>query len=402
MTRVGEGAERAARDTPPRAEATPGAAGASRRLLAVDALRGIAVLLMIEQHLGVWLWKVPAGHKVWDYPVLVGINALGGGAAPAFITVAGVGAALFVPGRSRPDRAMFLRGLVVMGFGLLLNLLAPNWFSWRSWFVLHLMGFGMATTPLWRRLSSRALVAVVAAILLATPLLLAAFDTPGYLSGSRMAGYSGEFGGPLLPGAFWRLALAEGQFPIFPWLSFYLAGLVAGRAVAAGEQGPIVRLGLAGLGAGGAGLAAFALGVPGVAELPRYFKFNVPFFPATPAFILAIGGLVLLTLAAFIAFERSHPMSARGPLVVLGRASLTLLLGHVVLFREGAMAFGFWKRFDAGQTVAILAAVFVVAVTLCRAWQRSGYAYGAEWLLRRLTPRDPQGALTLSPPRRLR
>jgi uncharacterized membrane protein len=364
------------------------AAASHRRLLSVDALRGIAVLLMIEQHLGAWLWKVPAGHKVWDFPLLVGVNALGGGAAPAFITVAGVGAALFLPGRARPDRAMFLRGLIVMGFGLLLNLLAPNWFSWRSWFVLHLMGFGMATTPLWRRLSSRALLAVASAVLLATPLLLAALDTPGYLPGRRMAGYSGEFGGEVLPGAVWRLAFAEGQFPIFPWLSLYLAGLVAGRAVAEGEQAPIVRLGLAGLGFGGAGLAAFALGVPGVVDLPRYFKFNVPFFPATPAFILAIGGLVLLTLAAFIAFERRHPMSSRGPLVVLGRASLTLLLGHVVLFREGGMAFGFWKRFEAGETLAILGAVFVLAVILCRAWQRSGYAYGAEWLLRRLTPRE--------------
>lgn len=403
MTQAGGGAERDAAATGSvgmsgrsggggSAEASPAAAPkpASRpgRLLAVDALRGIAVLLMIEQHLGVWLWEVPAGHKVWDFPGLVAVNALGGGAAPAFITVAGVGAALFLPGRARPDRAMFLRGLIVMGFGLLLNLLAPNWFSWRSWFVLHLMGFGMATTPIWRRLSSRALLAVTAAILVVTPLLLAALDTPGYLSGRRMAGYTGEFGGPLLPGAFWRLAFAEGQFPIFPWLSFYLAGLVAGRAVAAGEQAPIVRLGLVSLGIGGVGLAAFALGVPGIVDLPRYFKFNVPFFPATPAFILAVGGLVLLTLAAFIAFERRYPMSPRGPLVVLGRASLTLLLSHVVLFREGGMAFGFWKHFTAGQTLGILAAVFIVAVVVCRAWQRRGYAYGAEWLLRRLTPRD--------------
>ncbi|MEZ4269086.1 MAG: DUF418 domain-containing transporter [Myxococcota bacterium] len=358
------------------------------RLLAVDALRGIAVLLMIEQHLGAWLWKVPEGHKVWDFPGLVAINALGGGAAPAFITVAGVGAALFVPTRRRPDRTMVIRGLLVMGFGLLLNLMAPNWFSWRSWFVLHLMGFGMATTPLWRRLSSRALLVTTGAILLTTPMLLAALDTPGYLPGRRMAGFSGAFGGEAMPWAVWRLALAEGQFPIFPWLSFYLLGMVAGRALLDGRQSAIVRLGFASLAAGGLGLALFAAGVPGIVELPRYFKFNVPFFPATPAFVVAIGGLVLLTLAAFLAFERRYTMSPRGPLVVLGRASLTLLLSHVVLFREGGMAFGFWKSFGAGQTLVILAAVFFAAVVLCRAWERVGYAFGAEWVLRRLTPRD--------------
>ena len=103
---------------PPAPPAEPARAGSpGPRLLAVDALRGVAVILMIEQHLGAWLWKVPAGTRVWDHPVLVGINALGGGAAPAFITVAGVGTALFVASRQRPDRAMLVRGLVVMGFG---------------------------------------------------------------------------------------------------------------------------------------------------------------------------------------------------------------------------------------------------------------------------------------------
>ena len=38
----------------------------SRRLLSLDALRGIAVFLMIEQHLGVWLWRglQPGEHVV--------------------------------------------------------------------------------------------------------------------------------------------------------------------------------------------------------------------------------------------------------------------------------------------------------------------------------------------------
>lgn len=372
----------------PQPQAT--AAGPTRRrLLSVDALRGIAVILMIEQHLGAWLWKVPPGTKVWDHPGLVAVNALGGGAAPAFITVAGVGSALFTSTRHHPDRALLVRGLVVMGFGLLLNLMVPHWFSWRSWFVLHLMGFGMATTPLWRRLGSRALLVAACAVLVATPLLQAAFDTPGYLPGRRMAGYSGGFGGPVLPWAFWRLALLEGQFPIFPWLAFYLAGLAAGRALLEDRLDAIARLGTAAFVLGGLGVGLFALSAPFVAAFPRVFKLNIPFFPATPAFVLGVGGLVLLTLWLFVMLERRRPMSPRGPLVVLGRSSLTLLLTHVVIFREGSMAVGLWKSFTAGQTLAILAAVFVVAALLGRAWQRTGYAYGAEWLLRRLTPADP-------------
>jgi uncharacterized membrane protein len=89
---------------PPAPPAEPARAGSpGPRLLAVDALRGIAVLLMIEQHLGAWLWKVPAGHKVWDFPRAGRRQRAGRRRRAAFITVAGVGAALFVAG-ARPPR----------------------------------------------------------------------------------------------------------------------------------------------------------------------------------------------------------------------------------------------------------------------------------------------------------
>ncbi|MCA9712207.1 MAG: DUF1624 domain-containing protein, partial [Myxococcales bacterium] len=78
----------------PRPAVSP-AAPKSRRLHALDALRGIAVFLMIEQHVGIWLWEGPgAGERQLDYPLLVGFNALGGMAAPLFVSLAGVGSAL--------------------------------------------------------------------------------------------------------------------------------------------------------------------------------------------------------------------------------------------------------------------------------------------------------------------
>ena len=49
-----------------------------KRLLGLDALRGIAVFLMIEQHLGVWLWRGPnPGERMSDYPGLMVFNATG-------------------------------------------------------------------------------------------------------------------------------------------------------------------------------------------------------------------------------------------------------------------------------------------------------------------------------------
>src|SRR5690606_2353965 len=123
-----------------------------KRLLGLDALRGIAVFLMIEQHLGVWLWRGPnPGESMTDYPGLLVFNALGGGAAPAFVTLAGIGASLLISKRETPDVTLILRGIVVVAFGYLLSALTPSWFTWQSWFVLHLMGFGMLVTPLLRR-----------------------------------------------------------------------------------------------------------------------------------------------------------------------------------------------------------------------------------------------------------
>ena len=69
----------------------------SQRNLGMDALRGLAVLLMIEQHVGIWLWKgALPGESSWDYPFLLAFNALGGGAAPLFIALAGMGSSIFV------------------------------------------------------------------------------------------------------------------------------------------------------------------------------------------------------------------------------------------------------------------------------------------------------------------
>src|SRR5690349_4071162 len=93
------------------------------RLLGLDALRGIAVFLMIEQHLGVWLWHGPARGETLehDYLGLMIFNALGGGAAPAFVTLAGIGSSLLVTARllrdQNPDKTLAMRGIAVLGFG---------------------------------------------------------------------------------------------------------------------------------------------------------------------------------------------------------------------------------------------------------------------------------------------
>lgn len=348
-----------------------------RRLFALDALRGIAVFLMIEQHTGIWLWQGPGpGQSQSDFPLLVGFNALGGMAAPLFVSLAGMGSALFVSaGRPGTDLTLVRRGLVLMLFGLALNLMTPSWFSWGSWFVLHMMGFAMALAPVWRRLSNRGLLVACGVVLVATVAVQLWLPTPIPLHNPRMRDTT-------MPGGVLRLALAEGQFPILPWLCFYLAGFVAGRWVKDGHAGRVAVLGLGFAALGGGGyLLRSAVAHPWVR---RAFELHLGFYPASVAIVgLLLGGaLLLIALVAWAETRRS--ITERHPLVTLGRASLTLLMVHVVLFRELSRPIGWWRNLSADLALTVIFTFVALSVVGSWLWQRVGYRYGAEWLLRKL------------------
>jgi uncharacterized membrane protein len=344
---------------------------------------------MVEQHLGVWLWEGPApGKTAFDYPALVLFNALGGGAAPTFIVLAGVGASLMVRRRAAPDLTLLLRGLTVLGFGYLLSFLTPSWFTWRSWFVLHLMGFGIASTPLWRRASTPVLLTVAAATLIATPWVQHWLETPTQLSNPRMAGWAdGEtVDAVVVAGGHVRLALAESQFPLLPWFSLFLFGLVSGRFIADDRPGTLSTLAAITV-AGGAALTILGVSWPDAPELlERGLRFNVPFFPASPAQALLLAGLVLVVVRGTLAFEQRHPLHERGFLVTLGRASLSLLLVHVVMFRELTRPLDLWQTLSPGLALIIMLAFVALAGLAARSWQRIDYRGGAEWWLRKIAP----------------
>lgn len=360
------------------------------RLLSLDALRGVAVVLMMEQHLGVWLWHVsdPTRSGVAQAPFYMGLNALGGLAAPTFITLAGAGTSLLVA--SRPagvDAVLVRRGLLLMGFGYLLNWLTPSWFSGGSWFVLHLMGLAIATAPLWRRLPSRVLLALELVIFAVTVAAQHLLRTPSLLTNDFMR----DLG---RPGGALRIALVEGQFPVLPWLGVFLAGMVVGRWLVADRPERVGQL------CRGCLAVGFTLMVLGLAahELPalavlreapwwRVVSVRTSFYPAGPGIVLLLQAGVLLMLSVALHIERSKqagPGDERGVLVCLGRASLTLLLVHVVLFREISRPLGAWQAFSWPVSLAIITGWIFLCVVLTRAWQRSGYRFGAEWLLRRL------------------
>ena len=108
-----------------RATASP-RSPAGGRLTTLDALRGLCVFALIEQHVGIWLWEGPApGLDRLDYPALVAFNAGSAIGAPMFYALSGLGTALMCAHSTRDDLDAVLvrRGLVLYGFGMVVNLL---------------------------------------------------------------------------------------------------------------------------------------------------------------------------------------------------------------------------------------------------------------------------------------
>ena len=116
----------------------------------------------------------------------------------------------------------------------------------------------------------------------------------------------------------------------------------------------------------------------------RAFGIQLGFFPASIAIVALLVGAVLLVIAAVARRDDRKPLSGRNPLVALGRISLTLLLVHVPLFRQATRPIGWWQSLTAGQALVTIAIFLVVCVVVARVWERFGYRFGAEWLLRKL------------------
>ena len=71
-------------------------------------------------------------------------------------------------------------------------------------------------------------------------------------------------------------------------------------------------------------------------------------------------------------------------MVSLGRASLTLLLLHVWMFRELSRPLGLWSTLDAPAAFGGMLLAITIYTLLAWQWRRIRFRYGAEWLLRQV------------------
>jgi uncharacterized membrane protein len=346
----------------------------------VDALRGLAVVLMVVNHTARW-WLAPGVGAARDVLVYVTMALAG----PAFLLLVGVSLALayhHAVVASRPWSAVaavtLRRAAVIAGAGLLVNAVV---------FPQDILG-------------ARVLVSIALALLVATP-LLGLLPHPGgrllllaFALGLYAAFPSAQ---PML--AAWSRShpLAAGlllrEFPLFPWLGLVLLGLVLGWGDAAsGYSGtsapdggaPAPRrpeaptsprrrdrrhaaLGAAGL----AGLAAYALldrAAPLAVRLhvDRDLVLN-DYWTAGPVTAVGIvGGLLLLLALAYAIVERAGWPVA--PLVLLGRAALPIYVLHLVLIVVVVRDAGGAALTDWGRYALATGLLLVMLVAVARVW----------------------------------
>lgn len=193
-----------------------------KRLECLDALRGLAIVLMVVNHTGHYLTADPL--PAWAYLAVYLTVTL---AAPLFLFSAGFALALSIKkARERREPAaragIFQRGLVLISLGWLINL------------------FFYGTEPLWR---GRILLAIGASLILAYPFYdwaasRAKRSALAIVSLSGLLAFPAAY--PLLQSisADHRI-IAEiflSEFPLYPWFFLVLIGLLAGREFLAREE----------------------------------------------------------------------------------------------------------------------------------------------------------------------
>jgi uncharacterized membrane protein len=368
----------------------------ARRFASLDALRGLMVLLMVNQHFLAWFWQRPRGrieHLVTAYPAQLGLHTLGALAAPMFIALSGASAAILharAPDKSRALRQIALTGVYLLALGYLLNLVAYGWFRPGSWYVLHLMGLGLMAFPLLARVPVRGLVVVAFVTMALAVWAQSTLHTPMRLSHPRMNRTE-------LPGGVLRLMFVEGHFPVLPWLACFVLGPVAARAWVGGA---------AGVGAGRAVLwrvaglllavavvlfcAQWLPAVPGLETLGEYrwwryaTRLSLRHYPTSPltlCFLLSVG---FALLALFDRREARGQITDGDRLVSVGRASLTIFIVHVAVVQGYFKPHGYTKSLGPVAVLVLVAAMIALATICAHLWRRIDYAYGFEWLRRKL------------------
>ena len=320
------------------------------RLWAVDALRGLLLVLMALDHANLFIARHHSSGEYWGGPFPAYKSALPflvrfvtHLCAPGFFVLMGAGMALLSRARRRQGwtvwavtRHFLLRGLLLMALQLLVinrawELLPGGWGIQLYVGVLFALGGTMILGSVLWGLKPAYLLALAGLLTIGTELLAPHPDQWGTEMGVLRLVWLVPGGRHLWDGGPWLWV----NYPILPWLELVVLGLAFGGWLAKDARRAYRRGLVIGVGC----LAAFALvrSLGGFGNLRPPMGdtwidwLNVVKYPPSIAFTLLTLGLngALLWLLA-----RLGPLGQRAarPLAVVGRAPLFFYAAHLLVY----------------------------------------------------------------------
>jgi uncharacterized membrane protein len=360
---------------------------AARRLVAVDALRGLVMVLMTLDHAS---GAFNGGRLMADAPYAYHPGQALDPAqfftrwvthlcAPTFVFLAGLSLSISAERRLARGESPRRQDLHLVTRGLFIAACDPLWMSW---------AFGMHGRMLFQVLYAIGASFVAMAALRRLPRAwLGALGLALVVGHEALAGVARSFvdGTPTPPLALLLTGGPAGPFivayPLLPWLGVMMLGYAAGGVVSGTKA---ERLPWRCLGAGLLSLAVFALvrGADGYGNGHLYRDdasivqwLHVCKYPPSLSYCALELGLMALLLALFARF----PALSRGPLVLLGQTAFFFYLLHVHLLEGAAHALGVVGH--EGIPGAFLAAALTLAALtpLCAVYRRYKAAHPDGW-----------------------
>lgn len=366
----------------------------SRRIAAIDWMRGFVMLLMIVDHASM---AFDRNHLSEDSAMYANAAtmALPAGefftrwmthlCAPTFVLLAGTALALSIERRVAKvenaweiDKAILTRGAIIVLLDMTVISLGVGRFQLS---VLYAIGMSMIAMTALRRLPTWALMS---------------FGLGWFLGGEWLTGQVWSPPGSASLWAAMTLATSGGdamsiKYPVLPWLAMMMLGWCFGRHMnkhAAGKTG--LTPGQVMLVAGLAGLAIFTV--------VRWFNsygnmfllradntwqqwLHVSKYPPSLTFAALELGLMCLFLAAMMRLEPVIGVRENGLLLVFGQTAMFYYLVHRFVFDVAATYFGLHDIGTIATTYVVALGMMAILYPACR-YFRSAKAAHPQSMLR--------------------
>ena len=357
---------------------------ARSRLVELDALRGLALIGVcvmnyhgyLVQEGGSWPPRNFAERVFdpWSGPLSTRFAAV-------FVTLAGMGVTLLtaraVAGADRQAISdvrwtLVRRGVLLYAFGYFLD------WVWGGTILFFYGAYFLAAAVLFT-LRSQWLIAIgVTAALAAAAVRWWALDRSSDGHGVIWLLQSPS-PDPHSPRELLLDTFVRGTHPLLPWMVFLCMGMVLGRLL------PFSRLWRTRLAVTGA--VCLALGYIAGTFLPWHdvLRSTGPFDRGLCYVFAAVGSTLLAVTALGLLFRRTASRAATHLLAVAGRTTLTLYVGHILVFNLLVHRVHWVHPAGLGTSLLLAVGYWVVAVVVAHQLQRR-YATGPlEWVYRRFS-----------------